>query len=220
MCRTLTLKRTLPKLLIFQRILAECFDAELVEPSVVFVDSAHVKARANSHKYHDEAAKEQAQWYGKELAEKIGKDRAAHGKKPLKDLETAEDNEHDPEPPKSGQAGKPNPNTSTKKQARKKKEKHVKVSNSDPESGWFRKGERKNVFAHSIQTACDENGVILGYSVHPGNENDGRPFPAVMEKLKDLPIELVVADSAYKTPAIVRYLNQKGIQLLMQQTAL
>ena len=199
---------------IFQRILAECFDAGLVEPSVVFVDSTHVKARANSHKYHGELAKEQALWYGKELAEEIEKDRAAHGKKPLKDLDTAEDNEDEPEPPKPSKAGKPNPNTSKKKQARKKKEKHVKVSDSDPESGWFRKGEHKNVFAHSIQTACDENGVILGYSVHPGNENDGRTFPAVMEKLENLPVELVVADAAYKTPAIARYLNKKGIQLL------
>ena len=199
---------------IFQKILAECFDAGLVEPSVVFVDSTHVKARANSHKYHDELAKEQALWYGKELAEEIEKDRAAHGKKPLKDLETAKDDENDPDPPKPKKTGKANPNTSKKKQARQKKEKHVKVSNSDPESGWFRKGEHKNVFAHSIQTACDENGVILGYSVHPGNENDSRTFPVVMEKLKDLPIELVVADAAYKTPAIARYLNQKGIQLL------
>ena len=97
---------------------------------------------------------------------------------------------------------------------RKKKEKHIKVSNTDPESGWFRKGEHKNVFAHSIQTACDENGVILGYSVHPGNDNDGKTFPAVMEKLEDFPVELVVADSAYKTPAIARFLSKKGIGLL------
>ena len=199
---------------IFQRILKECFEAGLVDPSVVFVDSTHVKARANSHKFHDELAKEQALWYGKELAEEIEKDRAAHGKKPLKDLETAEDDEDDPEPPKSGMAGKANPNTSRKKQARKKKEKHKKVSNVDPESGWFRKGEHKNVFAHSIQTACDKNGVILGFSAHPGNENDGRTFPEVMEKLDDLPVELVVADTAYMTPAIARYLSLKGIGLL------
>ena len=196
---------------IFQRILSECFSAGMVDPKVVFVDSTHVKARANSHKYHDEVAKEEALWYSKELAEEIEKDRAAHGKKPLKDIE---DDEDDPEPPKPGNAGKPNPNTSKKKKNHKKKQKHIKVSNSDPESGWFRKGEHKNVFAHSIQTACDENGVILGYSVHPGNDNDGKTFPAVMEKLEDLPVELVVADSAYKTPAIARFLSKKGIGLL------
>ena len=107
-----------------------------------------------------------------------------------------------------------NPNTSKKKQKRRKQEKHVKVSNSDPESGWFRKGEHKHVFAHSIQTACDENGVILGYSVHPGNDNDGKTFPAVMEKLEELPVEMVVGDTAYKTPAIAKLLHDKGIRLL------
>lgn len=199
---------------IFQRILSECFDVGLANPKVAFVDSTHVKARANNHKYHDEAAKEEALWYSRELAEEIEQDRAAHGKKPLKSADGTEDSKDRPEPPESGNAGKANPNTSKKKQARRKKEKHVKVSNSDPESGWFRKGEHKNVFAYSVQTACDENGVVLGYSVHPGNENDGKTFPAIMEKLESLPIELVVADSAYKTPAIARYLSKKGIRLL------
>lgn len=39
-----------------------------------------------------------------------------------------------------------------------KEEKTVKESTTDPESGWFRKGEHKNVFAYSVQTACDKNG--------------------------------------------------------------
>lgn len=43
-----------------------------------------------------------------------------------------------------------NPNTSRKKQKRRKNEKHIKKSTSDPESGWFRKGEHKNVFAYSV----------------------------------------------------------------------
>ena len=34
-----------------------------------------------------------------------------------------------------------------------------------------RKGEHKNVFAYSVQTACDKNGWILGYSVNPGNQS-------------------------------------------------
>ena len=59
-------------------------------------------------------------WYGKELVEDIEKGRAAHGKRPLKDLGTAEDDEDDPEPPKSSMTGKANPNTSRKNQARKK----------------------------------------------------------------------------------------------------
>lgn len=195
---------------IFQRILSECFAAKMVDPSVIFVDSTHVKARANSKKYHDEIAREQALWYAGELAEEIQKDREAHGKRPLKDL-AAPDDEHDEQPPKPGSTKK---NTSKKKLDRRKKEQHKKVSAIDPESGWFRKGEHKHVFAYSIQTACDRHGIILGSSVHPGNENDGRTVNELLDKLKDFPVELVVGDTAYKTPAIARMLHKRGIGLL------
>ena len=196
---------------IFQKILKECMEAGLVDESVVFVDSTHVKARANSRKYEDVVAEEQALWYEKELREEIDRDREAHGKKPLKDESK---DEEDPRPPECSGKGKLNPNTSRKKRARQKKEKHIKQSSSDPESGRFRKGEHKHVFAYSVQTACDINGVVLGYSVHPGNENDGKTFPGVFEKIEHLNIEVMVGDSAYKTPAIAKKAKERGIALL------
>lgn len=197
---------------IFQRILKECFEAGLVDPSVIFVDSTHVKARANSKKYVDELVEEQAQWYEQELWEEIQADRAAHGKKPLKEESTEDD---DKQPPKDGGSkGKPNKNTSKKKAKRQKKEKHIKKSTSDPESGWFRKGEHKQVFAHGVSAACDRHGIVVGYSVHPGNDNDGKTFPDLYKKLKELEIETMVGDSAYKTPAIARMLKEDRIQLV------
>ena len=200
---------------IFQKILKECTEAGLVDESVVFVDSTHVKARANSKKYEDAVVEEQALWYEKELREEIDRDREAHGKKPLKDEPGEPQNDdEEPKPPKDSGKGKPNPNTSKKKKARQKKEKHIKQSTSDPESGWFRKGEHKNVFAYSVQTACDINGVVLGYSVHPGNENDGKTFPGVYEKIEHLNIEVMVGDTAFKTPAIARKMKERGIALL------
>ena len=54
----------------------------------------------------------------------------------------------------------------------------------------------------------------LGYSVHPGNENDGKTFPSVYEKINHLDIEVVVGDTAYKTPAIAHKLKENGIALL------
>lgn len=129
-------------------------NAGLADESVVFVDSTHVKASANGKKYEDAVVEEQAHWYEKELLEEIDRDREAHGKNPLKkDTDTVE-----------SKKGKPNSNTSKKKKARQKKEKHIKRSKTDPESGWFRKGEHKHVFAYSVQTACDIHGVVLGYS--------------------------------------------------------
>ena len=198
---------------IFQKILKECIAAGLVDESVVFVDSTHVKARANSKKYEDELAEEQSKWYEQTLLDEINADREAHGKKPLKEEQDEEDGE-DEDPPKSGGGGKPNPNTSKKKQKRQKKEKHIKKSTTDPESGWFRKGEHKNVFAYSVQTACDIHGTVLGYSVNPGNENDGRTFESLFKKIDSLDIDLVVGDAAYKTPAIAKLLHDRDIQLL------
>lgn len=202
---------------IFEQILGECFAEKMVDPSVVFVDSTHVKARANGKKYHDEVAQEQALWYAEELAKEIQRDREVHGKRALKDLTEPNDEDEpsdDDTPDELTKHGKPNKNTSKKKQTRQKKERHKKVSTIDPESGWFRKGEHKHVFAYSIQTACDRHGVILGSSVHPGNENDGRTFKALMDKLSRYDIDLVVGDTAYKTPAIARLLAEQGIKLL------
>ena len=214
---------------IFRHILAECMTAGLVDPSVVFVDSTHVKARANSKKYTDEEVEEQAQWYGEALMDEINADREAHGKKPFDDDDNDDDldggevfhnedengpekSENSPETeeviPKKSTKGKLDPNTS------RKKRKHRKVSTVDPESGWFEKGEHKHVFAYSFQTACDKNGVVLGYSVHPGNENDGRTFPELMKELEWLPVKMVVGDTAYKTPAIAKLLKDKDIKLL------
>ena len=70
---------------------------DLVDPSVIFVDSTHVKARANSKKMRKRVAKEQALWFAQELVEEINKDREAHGKKPLK-----EKKDDDKDPPIDG----------------------------------------------------------------------------------------------------------------------
>ncbi len=84
----------------------------------------------------------------------------------------------------------------------------------DPESSWFRKGGHKHVFAYNVQTACDRHGIILGSSVHPDNENDGRTFKGLYDKIRHHPIQVVVGDTAYKTPAIARLLAKENVELL------
>ena len=125
-------------------------------------------------------------------------DREAHGKKPLK-----EKKEDPKDPPSCGGSSDG------------KEEKTVKESTTDPESGWFRKGEHKNVFAYSVQTACDKNGWILGYSVNPGNQHDSRTFKSLYDKIKDIGIQTLVADAGYKTPAIAKLLLDDGITPLL-----
>lgn len=68
---------------IFIRILEEAVRHGFVKPEVLFIDSTHVKANANKHKYVKEMVEEQTKKYQDLLDEEINKDRIAHGKKPL-----------------------------------------------------------------------------------------------------------------------------------------
>ena len=178
---------------IFSHILEQCYKFKLVDPSEVFVDATHVKARANSRKTQKRIAKEEALFYEAMLRKEIDEDRQEHNKKPLKDKDNT------PPPPTGGGT----PEIPTKK-----------CSTTDPESGWFRKGEHKHVFAYAVETACDKNGWILGYTVNPGNLNDSRTFKGLYDKIKHIGIKTLVADAGYKTPAIAKLLIDDGIKPL------
>ncbi len=77
------------------------------------------------------------------------------------------------------------------------------------------RGEHKNVFAYAVQTACDKNGWIPGYIIHPGNHHDSRTFKTLYDKIKEIGIETLVADAGYKTPGTAKLLIDDGIKLLM-----
>ena len=181
---------------IFSHILEECYKFKLIDPSEVFVDATHVKARANNKKMQKRIAHEEALFYEEILKKEINDDREAHGKKPLKDKD--DDKDDNDNTPSSGNG----------------KEKTIKASTSDPESGWFHKGEHKSVFAYAVETACDKNGWILGYSVHPGNLHDSRTFKSLYDKIKKIGIKTLIADAGYKTPAIAKLLLDDGIKPL------
>ena len=183
---------------IFSRILEECYKFKLIDPSEVFVDATHVKARANNKKMQKRIAHEEALFYEEMLKKEINEDREAHEKKPLKDKD--DDKDDNDNTPSSGNGNG--------------KEKTIKTSTSDPESGWFHKGEHKSVFAYAVETACDKNGWILGYSVHPGNLHDSRTFQSLYEKIKNIGIETLIADAGYKTPAIAKLLLDDGVKPL------
>lgn len=179
---------------IFSHILEQCYKFRLVDPSEVFVDATHVKARANNKKMQKRIAHQEALFYEELLKKEINEDREAHGKKPLKDKD-----DDDNTPSSSSGSGD---------------EKTIKTSTSDPDSGWFHKGEHKSVFAYAVETACDKNGWILGYSVHPGNLHDSRTFKTLYDKIKNIGIDTLIADAGYKTPAIAKMLIDDGIRPL------
>ena len=185
----------------------ECYKFKLVDPTEVFVDATHVKARANNKKMQKRIAHEEALFYEELLKKEINEDREAHGKKPLKEKKDKDDNDNDNTPSSGG-----DPKEFTDDIPRDTKT--IKCSTTDPESGWFRKGEHKNVFAYAIETACDKNGWILGYTINPGNQHDSRTFKGLYDKIKDTGIETLVADAGYKTPAIAKLLIDDGIKPL------
>lgn len=177
---------------IFEKILFQCMKQGLVDTNTIFVDATHVKAAANRKKSKKIlVAKKAARFYDQQLKEEISADREAHGKKPLKDKD-------DDEP---GDDGPP-----TEPQMKEQKQ-----STTDPESGWFHKGEHKEVFAYGVETGCDKHGWVLGYTVHPGNEHDSTTFPQVYEKLRMFEPENVVLDAGYKNPPIAKLLMDDGI---------
>lgn len=174
---------------IFSHILEECYKFKLVDPTEIFVDATHVKAHANNKKMQKRIAKQEALFYEELLKKEINEDRKCHGKKELKDKED------DDNTPSAGGGT----------------EHEIKSSTTDPESGWFHKGEHKSVFAYAIQTACDKYGWILGYTVNPGNLHDSRTFKGIYDKIKNRDLDVVVADAGYKTPAIAKLLIDDGI---------
>lgn len=182
---------------IFTQILLQCMKQGLVDTSTFYVDATHVKAAANSKKAKKIlVAKKTAKFYDEQLREEIDKDREDHGKKPLKDK--------DDDDSSGGSSGSDGGD-----------QKEKKVSTTDPESGWFHKGEHKEVFAYSVEAASDKHGWIMGYTIHPGNEHDSQTFPAIYEKLKEYGPEKIVVDAGYKTPAIAKMLIDDGITPIM-----
>jgi len=188
---------------IFQHILEECYRFKLVDPTEIFVDATHVKARANNKKMQRRIAQQEALFYEEMLRKEISSDRAAHGKKPLKDKD---DDNHS-----SGSSGG-NDKFEEYTDDVPLDGKTIKCSTTDPESGWFRKGEHKHVFAYGIETACDKNGWILGFDVNPGNEHDSRTFKGLYDKLQNIGMEKCVVDAGYKTPAIAKLLLDDGVK--------
>ena len=185
---------------IFTKILLQCMKQGLVDTDTMYVDATHVKAAANRKKAKKIlVAKRSAKYYEDQLRKEIDEDREIHGKKPLKDKDDDDNND-----PSGGIPGTPM--------------KEQKQSTTDPESGWFHKGEHKEVFAYAVETACDKHGWILDYTIHPGNEHDSVTFPALYEKLKLMGPKNMVLDAGYKSPATAKLLIDDGVMPVMPYT--
>ena len=144
-------------------------------------------------------AEQEAHFYAEMLRKDINSDRELHDKKPLKDKD--DDNNY----------GSGGGNFSDYTDDVPNDSKVIKCSTTDPESGWFHKGDHKEVFAYGIETACDKNGWILDFTVNPGNEHDSKTFKGLYDRIKTIGMKSCVVDAGYKTPAIAKLLIDDGV---------
>jgi len=108
-----------------------------------------------------------------------------------------------------------------KKELKKKDEteyKNIKASKTDPESGYFHKGEKERVFAYTASTICDSKGFVLGTTISPGNVHDSTAFfelyTNVILKNREC-INYLSLDAGYKIPAICKVLYDSDITPVM-----
>lgn len=175
---------------IFEAVIDQLISNGVIDPSVLFIDGTHVKANANKHKDVSREVQAAAKRCKKLLDEDVARDREEHGKKALKEK---------------------------KNQAPEIKE--IKASRSDPDCGYFHKGEKEKCFAYNANTSCDRHGYILGMSLDPGNIHDSQAVYHVLDFIDHMPfspeIEKIVADAGYSNPELAHYVSEKDKELIV-----
>ncbi len=133
----------------------------LVDANTLFIDATHVKLQQTGRNQEEDSVKEGCEGITpQQLREEINADREAHEK-----AFERKDSDDDLDGGSS----------SNKEQ----------TALPDPESGWFHKGEHKEVFAYGIETACDKMDGYLVIRFTPEMNMIVKPFPVYIWKIKN-----------------------------------
>ncbi|RNB62739.1 IS1182 family transposase [Brevibacillus centrosporus] len=170
---------------IFDEIVLQAIGHRMVGGRMLISDSTHVKANANKNKYTKEQVLQNTKSYMDELNAAVEIDRKNNGKKPLK-----------PE-----------------KEVVEQKE--VKVSTTDPDSGYMvREGKPEGFFYLDHRTVDAKYNLITDVYVTPGNVHDSIPYLHRLERQTErfgFKVEAVALDSGYLTNPICNKLKEKNI---------
>ena len=170
---------------IFDRIVEQAIGFGLVDGSVLYTDSTHLKANANKNRFDQQVVAKSRAAYWDDLDAAIEDDRAAHGRKPLK--------ARDREPV----------------------EKQTKISRTDPDAGYMvREGKPKGFFYLDHRTVDGRLGIVTDTFATPASVHDSIPYLARLDRQRErfgFDVRATGLDAGYATAAIAQGLEERGI---------
>jgi transposase len=170
---------------IFDAIVEQAMAKGLVDGTVLYTDSTHLKANANKNRYDVRVASKSRADYWEALDGAIAEDRAAHGKKPLKAKE------------------------------RHAAEKETKISRTDPQAGYMvRDGKPKGFFYLDHRTVDGQAGIITDTFATPANLHDSVVYLSRLDRQCErfgFAPAAVGLDAGYATAGIAKGLAERGV---------
>lgn len=169
---------------IFDRIVERAIAAGLVDGTVLYTDSTHLKASANKGKYDLAMIEKSRADYWADLDRAIEAERAAHGQRPLK------------------------------RQAREPQVKETKVSRTDPDAGYMvRQGKPKGFFYLDHRTVDGRAGIITDTLATPASLHDSIVYLGRLDRQVErfgFNVGAVGLDAGYATPAVAKGLEDRS----------
>lgn len=170
---------------IFDHIVEQAIAHKLVDGTVLYTDSTHLKANANKGKYDLAQIEKSRSDYWADLDKAIEAERKLHRQKPLKE------------------------------KVRKPKVKETKVSRTDPDSGYMvREGKPKGFFYLDHRTVDGRLGIITDTFATPANVHDSIVYLDRLDRQKtrfDFEVKAVGLDAGYATSGIAKGLEDRDI---------
>jgi transposase len=170
---------------IFDAIVEQAIAKGLVDGTVLYTDSTHLKANANKNRYDLAVVAKSRSDYWDALDDAIDQDREAHDKPPLK----------------------PKPRDPVAKE--------TKVSRTDPQSGYMvRDGKPKGFFYLDHRTVDGRLGIITDTYATPANVHDSIVYLGRLDRQRErfgFDVGAVGLDAGYATSGIARGLEERGI---------
>lgn len=165
---------------IFDEIVRLAIDHRMVAGRVLITDSTHIKANANKNKYTMQTVEQTPHEYTQELDKAVDEDREQHGKKQLERQEEVCET------------------------------KQIKVSTTDPDSGYMmRKGKPEGFYYLNHCTVDHKWNIITDVHVTEGNVNDSVVYiERLLHQIEKFgfenSLEAIAVDSGYFTPHICK----------------